>query len=500
MTSIKVQGTLLTASVDDRTLTYRLLPFGEQGRTSLGKVTAARGTVTIPDDVPALVGNIEHDPTRPVARFARVEETDEGLDATLRVLPTTAGNDLLVEAAEGVRPGISVELDGVRIRDGRLLAGTLTGAGFVTRPAFPSALLVAADAGEDPTDPAAEADHQADEATDKEEAIVAEQIETTEEVEVMTASAPLGMRPSAKGKPATTGEVFKMLAAAYKSGGQSRLLAALSDIVPGDILGQEQPQYVGELWSGKAFVRRIIPLLNHADLTSFKVAGWRWDVKPAVAPYLGDKTAVPSNQPTTVAVSIDAERIAGGHDIDRKFRDFSDEEFWASYWRAMTESYAMVSDGAVLADIITAAGAATPMGTVPAGVAPGMVAIVDGALEVLTNTNSLPTFAVVPTALWRGIVLTKEDDVLAYLNASMGLENGTIDQFRIIPTANPALPADQVLVGARDAATVHELGGEAPIRVEALNVPNGGIDAAVFGYYAVNVHDADGLALVDTTP
>lgn len=504
MTALKAHGALLNASVDDRTLTYRLLPFGEEGRTSLGKVTASAGSVTIPEDVSALSANIEHDGTRPVAKFVRVEETDGGLDATLRVLPTTAGNDLLVEASEGVRTGISVELDEVRIRNGALQAGVLTGAGFVVRPAYPSALLTAADAGEDVEDVQKETSVDQTENEPEvsgqthEEAIVPQ--DTEQESQSLAASAPTGLRPAGSQMKASKGasEVFQMLAAAHKSGGQGRLMAALSDIVPGDILGQEQPQYVGELWSGKAFVRRIIPLLNSAPLSSFKVAGWRWVTKPTVAAYAGNKAAVPSNSAETEAVDIDAERIAGGHDIDRKFRDFNDEEFWASYWRAMTESYAQVSDAAVLADLVTAAGTPVDMGAVPTDVAPGLVAIVDGALEVLTKTNSLPTFAVVPTALWRGIVLTKKDDTLAYLNASMGLEDGTLDTFRIIPSAAAGLAGTRVLVGARDAATVHELGGEAPIRVEALNVPNGGIDAAVFGYYAVNVHDDDGLVLVET--
>src|SRR3954452_6235129 len=99
---MRVPGTLLSASTDDRTLTYRLLPFGEPGRTSLGTVTVAPGAVELPADVTAMSANLEHDRTRPVAKFVSVTESDDGLDAVVRVLATTAGNDLLVEAAEGV--------------------------------------------------------------------------------------------------------------------------------------------------------------------------------------------------------------------------------------------------------------------------------------------------------------------------------------------------------------------------------------------------------------
>ena len=42
--TMKVAGTLLTASLADRVLNYLLLPFGEEGRTSLGRMTASRGS------------------------------------------------------------------------------------------------------------------------------------------------------------------------------------------------------------------------------------------------------------------------------------------------------------------------------------------------------------------------------------------------------------------------------------------------------------------------
>ena len=120
--------------------------------------------------------------------------------------------------------------------------------------------------------------------------------------------------------------------------------------------------------------------------------------------------------------------------------------------------------------------------------------IVDGALKVLDETDTMPNFAVVASDLWRDLVLTREEDRLAYLDAALGLEDGTAAKFRIMPASQ--MTATTVFVGARDAVTVHELGGETPIRVEAQNIANGGIDEGVFGYYATNVHDDDGLVIV----
>lgn len=505
MTSIKAAGRLLTASVDDRVLEYLLLPFGEQGRTSAGRVTASAGTLTIPE---RLIANLEHDGTRPVAT-GTVTEEDDGLHASFRVAATTAGNDLLVEAAEGLRTGVSVEIENPVIRAGKILAGELTGAGFVTKPAFPSALLVAADAGElDETATETVQNALEDALQVIEDNTEGNEPQNPEEVAVgdttvqASATAPAGglaarRTTQAPKGPQTKGELFKLLANAHRRGGAAALTAALTDIVPADTIGIEQPQYVGELWSGKAYDRRIIPLFNHSDLTSFEVRGWRWVTKPVVAPYAGNKTDVPSNEVQTEQVTLPAERIAGAHDIDRKHRDFNDEAFFAAYYAAMTESYAQVSDAQVLADVLAEATPVTP-GTVPTDVPAGLAYIVDGALAVLDETRTSPTFALVATDLWRAILLTPKDKTLEYLSSSLGLEEGSTAGFRIVPA--PELSAGQVLVGAKAAVTVHELGGPAPIRVEAIDVAKGGVDAGVFGYYATNVHDADGLALVDATP
>jgi len=45
------------------------------------------------------------------------------------------------------------------------------------------------------------------------------------------------------------------------------------------------------------------------------------------------------------------------------------------------------------------------------------------------------------------------------------------------------VPAGTIIAGNRKAATFKEL-GSTPIRVEAIDMTNGGVDGGVFGYYA----------------
>lgn len=516
----------LTATTDPRVKEGLLLPFGVPGRTNKGKLQASAGTLQIADQLDPLT--LEHDPRQPIATFETIEETASGLKCSVRYLPTRAGDDALAELEAGARTGLSVEIDdlartdtGPTIRGGKIVAGLVTGGSQVVAPAFAAGRLAASDdtdipdqGDDEPTDNAPTVVIDGTELpgvtdvtiTDDQINITTDQTDNatdqTEETAPMTASKPparaklqaTNLRRPAGGKlQASAADLFAMLAGAQSDG---KLLAALADIVPANILAVGQPQYVGELWSGKAYQRKIIPLFGHGDLTNLKVQGWRWLTKPVVDLYSGNKTGVPSGAINTEPVEITAQRIAGAHDIDRAIFDFGNAEFWSAYADAMTESYARVSDTFVLGKVKDQAPYVAP-GTVPASVAKGMAYIVDGALAILNATDTMPDSAVVSTDLWRELMLTRSEDALAYLSAALGLEDGTAIHFAIKPSA--ALADDTVLVSCKPAVTVHELGGEAPIRVDAIDMAKGGLDKGVFGYVAVNVHDEDGLALVSGT-
>ena len=506
----------LTAAKDGN-LTGILLPWNEPGLTSKGKVLASRGRLALPDGPVPL--NVEHRHTDRIGTLD-VADTSAGLRASLHILPTRAGQDAQLEIEAGLRACLSVEIDDPVIRSGQLVAGRVTGGALVAEPAFPSAVLTASrpDEGEivsefEQTTTATYQDWDGQTITttseitstteiadpddldgDTDEDTTEEKEETMPEKLATKARAPFGgMHGTTKTPSQPVHDKNWLIANLAGQARDRRLYAALSDIVPSNIVGIEQPQYIGELWSGAAYERRFVPLFNHDDLTSFKVTGWRWVTRPVVGAWPGNKTAVPSNAVETESVDIEAARIAGAHDIDRKFRDFDNAEFWSAYFSAMTESYAKVSDGTVLLEVKAKAPRITA-GAKPAEIAQGLVSIVDGAIAILNETETMPTGAVVALDLWRDILLTPKTDILGYLEAAFDLEEGSMGGFTITPASQ--LAAGETLVTTKSAVTVHELGGDAPIRVEALDVAKGGIDEGVFGYYAVNVHDSGGLALV----
>lgn len=535
--TIKTFGTLLKANLDDRVLTYRLLPFGETGRTSAGAVTVTAGAVTIPEDVTALVCNMEHDRTRPVGKFVTVTETDDGLDASVRVAGTTTGDDLLLEASEGLRTGISVEIDNPVIRAGKLLAGVLSGAGFVTNPAFPSAQLTAAeDLGDLPdylqpseshsenteevvidgvtyvrkttSDYKTEVSRKTnDDNNAAEDAADVENDVTNSVSAAAPVAAPEGGLTASNvskndNKPKTLEAATALMASAFTKGGAGALTAALVDIThddgdnDGDGLGEitAQGEWLGNVWEDAPYERLYIPLIKSGVLTSYKASGYRFVTKPVVAKYSGNKAAVPSTGLTAEPVNYGFERWANAADIDRRYVDFSDSEVIAAFIRANVESYKEVTDVETLVDILASADAVTP-GSVPTGIDPGIAAIADGAIALISD-GLRPSGAIVGTDLYRSLLLTPKDKVSEFLAESFGLESGSTLGFRIVPSAHADAQSKVTVLDGRT-LELREFGGGVPVRVEAENVANGGVDIGVFGYTSFRVLRDGGVRTVD---
>lgn len=264
----------------------------------------------------------------------------------------------------------------------------------------------------------------------------------------------------------------------------------------------QTPKFLGELWQRQPYRRRYVPLLAHDTLTSYKAYGWKWDYDndkaPKVGDYTGNTAEIPSNALDTIQVSVDAARIAGGHKLDRRFIDFNDQAVIASYFREMTESVARQSDAKALASIIAAAtaldvtGIAAPSTDADA-VAPGLVAVVDAAMQVI-DTENQPAYALISAELWREIILKPKDATLEYLRSAFGLEEGEVANFSLRPAP---VGTGKVVVGAKEAITFYELGGEAPIRVEGIDPHHGAIDPAVFAYWAALTNNANAVVEVD---
>jgi hypothetical protein len=535
MTDIQIESGTLYANRDERTVSGLLVPFGEEGNTNLGRFTVKAGAFTIPRDPSVVTLNTDHDRESPVGRAVLLAEREDGIHATFKFADTEEADAALEAFASGTRSKLSVEAKGIVLRAGQALAGRIFGAAVVAKGAFPSATLLAADAGEFPIESVADAPAPhapvdgdiAIEATEIPETVTVTAGDSnttftpnqeTEEPAValpntLNAGAPVEVKERGLGL-AEMNTLYAQRASGLLSdadfsravSGQNgaTLFAALSDVkydgtggIANTIAGPGNPQWLGEIWSATQYRQQVLPLFAHKDLTSLTFAGFKWTQKPAGGDWAGNKANIASNTLTVAPVTGSAVRYAIGHDIAREFVDFPVEGFFESYAAAVTEDYSRWADAKVAAAAIAGATALAgdALTTLPGGTAnigSAASAIIDGAVA-LASTGTLPNFALVHPTLYKQLLKTPENNVLGYLTASLGLEDGALGGFVVRPSAS--LATGKVLVGAREAVTVFELPG-APVRIDALDLARGGVDKAAFGYLAVNVNDSAALQLV----
>lgn len=490
MTLAHIEAGTLTASRASRIVSGLLLPFGEVGRTNLGKFSVEPETIEIPEDLDGVVFNDEHRREDPIGSLITATETDAGIVATFSVAKTPAGDAALADIEAGRRTSLSAEVAGIVIRGGKAVGGKLFGAALVAQGAFPSATLLAADVGDPKDDPEDDLDDPKD-PEDPEDPT-----EKDKPVTNLTAGAPAGLRRARpKAGIASAGDLFAKIAGANQAMSPSTMLAALDQIIATDVAAAQQPQYLDEIWGSRTYNRRYTGLISNSPLTSLKAIGWRFveGKTPTVGDYAGFPAQPVSTEVKTEPVEITASRIAGGGEFDRAFTDFSVPGFWEGYYREAANDYARKSDVKVPAALV--AGATSVVAdAVPAGIATAASYIIDGAVQIIDAEIGLPSFAIVGTGLYKQLLKTRTDDMLAYLNLALGLEDGTIETFQIKPSSLPAY-AGKVLVGAKDAATWFELSGS-PVRVDTVNIANGGGQTGLFGYWATLINQPKGIALV----
>lgn len=527
MTDVQIEAGTLTASLADRTLSGLLVPFNEVGNTNLGKFTVEAGAFKLPRDPSVVTLNLDHDRENPIGRAVVLAEEADGIHATFKFADTDEADAALRDFRDGTRSKLSVEAKGMVLRAGRALAGSIFGAAVVAKGAFPSAALMAADVG-DLNEPVPDAEEEPESVETDVDALrkalepygltvapltpetpeasaeeLSEPITITEpeepeedkEAPVANATVPTTLSASAPGSDSINKETLLATIAGAARTNDSSLMAALQDVKISGAnavgTGVVVPEYVGEVWSGRSFQRKVIPLITNGTLTSLSQKGWRFTTAPEVAEWAGNKAEIPSSIARTEEVTYGITKFAGGWDIAREFIDFGETAVIDRFLSLAADSYAKKSDAKVLNDLVAGATVGA-VGTSPDGVGLAMGKIVRGALRVIT-ADAVPSYALVAPDVYEELVFTKRDDVLEFLSMSIGLESGSLDSFKIVP--HTGLAAGTVLVGAKEAAGAYEMSGS-PIRVNALDLARGGFDEALFGYISTRIEYPTGLQLV----
>ena len=499
--------TLTAADTKSRTLSGRIVTWGEEGFTSAGKTVFAKDSITIPKSVKLL---LEHDRTRPIGKLLSYEVTDAGIEASFKIAGTIAGDDSHLEAAEGLRDGFSVgiklsEWDNV---DGAMVvkASSMIETSLVTDPAIDSARVSEVAASEEPGKAASEKDSESSDSEPQTEGedLVSETVSesvTTEAVEAaksevtVSASAPVAYTTPRIDTNVSAGQFAKAQLAASRGDADARdLVAALSVATVAENTGMVPPTYLRDVIGVIDASRPFIDSIERAALpaSGMKVFTPKLGAQAIVG--LTAEGAEFASQDTAVTFQEDnVVKFAGAGVLDLELVDRSDPAFLDLYIRELAASYAQKTDA--YAAKIAADGSQDSIGaTLYKGIALGIA-------DAYNVTRSTPNnLMVAPSGGYDGIdfagLLGAVDGANRPLFAaaapqnaagliSQGSTNGTVAGLNLVVDPNYAggTSGNKVaLVYPSTAMRFHESG---TIQLRTNVVSNGQLEIGLYGYVCV---------------
>ena len=494
---------ITAADSNSRTITGRIVTFEETGNASIGKVQFAKGSI---EATPVLL-NLEHDRTRRIGKTLSIESTDQGIDATFKIAETTAGNDALVEAAEGLRDGFSVEVyfdEYETLKDGtvRILKGEMTGVALTSEPAIRSARVaeVAATEGEEEiSDSTIEPEAQPTEGEDEVEDTVkdASTAETVEAAQSVTATA----KPAVGGwtsKPRlefTAAKYLENTVRASMGDENARQYVAAADDTT-DNAGLVPTRQLTEVINGLANTTRSnIDAISRGVLPD---AGMSFEIPkittmPTVA--ATSEAGTPSETDQAAAfVTVNVAKYAGQQTFSVELLDRTSPLFFNELLTNMAAAYAKATDTAVNAALISGATAdATTISTYPT--AAELLGFVSrGAASVYAGTQGFARNLIANTSQWANL-MTLNDSGRPIYNASQPSNAGGVvrpDSIRgnvagldLYVTANTAAGTDtdgSMLIVNPAAYTWYE---SPTYRLRADVIASGQVSVMVYGYGAI---------------
>lgn len=492
MTRLTMSARVTAADTESRTIAGRVVTFGEQGNTSAGPVVFAPGSIAVPEDPGAVRLQREHDHTAPLGRGLAFTESEAGIDGEFRVAATAAGNDALVEAAEGLRDGLSVGVDvkAHSMKGGvmHVTAAELVEVSLVTFPAIASARVekVAASEQDDPETP--EADPAADnpDEEDMDSTAVAEAT-VVEAAATIAVPAPartavrlpsLGEYIAAAANQHRDPEAFLRITAAL----DEQVLAENPGIVPEPIVGPIVDTLLAQRPFVSAVPNRGMP------------AGGKIFTRPKVTQHteVGKQNAeldeLASQLMTIDPVSVTKGTYGGALRVSVQDRDFTEPAILALLVNDMVKQYANATDNAAADAFVTAV---TEDVTLANNAAADVViaAIYTAAQEINGSINQLPDTIFASPDQWArlgSLVDTTKRPIfpsLAPNNAPGVLEVGSFTGnplgLRLVVDANFA--SGTLIVGRAEYFECWEqAGGQLSVSQPSIL----GFDLAYYGYFA----------------
>jgi HK97 family phage prohead protease len=149
MTNILTFSAELTANVEERTISGKIVPAGtgEVGNTSAGRVVFEKGAIALPEDPKTIKLLNQHDMRQPLGKATSFSEDSQGnIFGSFKISRSNRGTEALILAEEGLQSGLSVGVEVIKSKNKSgvmyVSAAKLFEVSLVTEPAFKSAQVI----------------------------------------------------------------------------------------------------------------------------------------------------------------------------------------------------------------------------------------------------------------------------------------------------------------------------------------------------------------------
>jgi HK97 family phage prohead protease len=485
--------TITAADVETRTLTGRIVTWGEEGNTSAGRTVFSKDSIAFNKNVKLL---LEHELTRPIGKMVSAEVTDTGIEAKFKISNTSAGSDALIEAAEGLRDGFSVgvKLNDWENKDGAMVISSakLIEVSLVTEPAIDSARVAEVAASEEENKVSEEATVSEDQTTIEGEqvsdtTVPAPAVETVEAqaTEVQAKSAPMFTAPRVN-LNVTAGQYALAQIRASQGDSEARdLVAALDVATTSENIGVVPPTYLRDLIG---IIDDQMPFADSLEQGVLPASGMKF-YRPvigvqATTAITAEGVELDSTDTTITSLEIDVVKIGGANIINAELFERSDPSYVDVLLRELAASWAQKAD-AYAFSIAAGAPGSSSGATLYAGIADG-IADAYGVLRrtpnrFLADTGNFAELLAAVDGSQRPLFAAAAPQNAAGL-MTQGSTAGTIAGLQLV--VDPNLDTGTGVKGmvyASDAATFYR---SPAIQIRSTVVANAQYEVGVYGYVA----------------
>ncbi len=508
---LNFEGQVLAASVETRTIRGMVVPFGISGNTSAGPVRfefGAFGDI----DPSQIVLNSEHDRTRPLGRGLgdSLEVSPAGISMAFKIAPTNAGNDALIEAAEGLRPAFSIEakVNEYTIEKGVMVVASalMEAVAHVTNPAFKDAQISDVAATEE-TPETTEAELAAE---DEPQETTVDEVTTPVADEVTAAAVVHAAAPVAYAKPRSpinsqASYLEHSVKAKLGNHDSAQYVMAADDsfstnpaFTPVQYVNSVIDTSIGSRPAIDAIGSRAITasgmVISHPKITT---SGTVADTNEGAGP---SETGIVSSY-----VNLDVNKFAGMQRYSVELLERSSPDFFQAMVDNMTRAYNKATDAAVIAALTAGGTQATAVAASSAGI---ISYVSTEAPAAYLATGELPSAYIAGTSQWSLLMGATDTTGRPIYNAYNPQNNGGVAgpqslrgnvlglDLYVDPNAVATTIDESAFIVTPSAVAIYE----SPIlRMSTNVVTTGEIETALYGYLAVGVLTAGGVRRFNLT-